>query len=97
MLRKHYDPALKGPRISIEKAADRVLELHLRTLARLRPESAEPPPKKPAKVFAHSRTETREAAVTDDDPSDDDILRQMEIERAQRRRDEAKKAKAGKK
>lgn len=99
MLRKHYDPALKAPKISIEKAADRVLKMHMRMLARLRPDSAEAESKtkKPAKVFAHSRTETREAAVTNDDPSDEDILRQMEIERAQKRREAAKKKAGGKK
>lgn len=94
MLRKHYDPKLKAPRISIEDAADRVLRVHMRMLARLQP-AAKTEKKTPTKVFAHSRVDTREAGLTDDDPSDDDILRQMEIERAKRRREEAK-AKAGK-
>lgn len=90
VLRKHYDPKLKAPRISVEKAADRVLKMHMRLVDRLAPKTAPEPTKKPTKVVAHSRATTLEAGIVDDDLDDDAILRQIEIERAKRRREEAK-------
>lgn len=94
VLRRHYDPKLKAPRISIEDAADRVVRQHKRLLRGLLPEAEkrQPAESTPPKVKAHARSETREAGVPDEDLSDDEILRQMEIEMAKKRRDERQKA-----